>query len=106
MSRLLSAILLIALGLGIGLWIGLNPQSRAAAEESVQRANETFVQVQADITAWWNQVRPDAGGSQSSAPSARSVASAPESQTATPADLWAAAKQVWLNFLTRLRQEM
>ena len=60
MSRIAVAVLLVAAGLGIGLWLGFNPERRAAVEENWQRAGDSIARIQADL-----DLEP---GSQGSAP--------------------------------------
>ena len=46
MPKLAVASLLIVVGLGLGLWLGFDPQARAAVEVGWSQANDSLVEVQ------------------------------------------------------------
>jgi hypothetical protein len=103
MSRIAAAVLLVAVGLGIGLWLGFDPERRAAVEENWQRAGDSIARIQVDL-----DLRP---GSEGSAP-AENESTNEGTQTQQPSplaalsrlvqDLWEATQQLWSSLLARV----
>lgn len=103
MSRVAVAALLVAAGLGIGLWLGFNPESRAAVEENWQRAGDSFARIQVDLGL--------GSGSEGSAP-AGNESNSGGTQTQQPSpfaplarliqDLWEATQQLWSSLVARV----
>lgn len=103
MSRIAVAVLLVAAGLGIGLWLGFNPERRAAVEENWQRAGDSMARLQTDLNL-------ELGG-QGSAPAGNESRndSTPTQQPSPLAslsrlvqDLWEATQQLWSSLLARV----
>jgi hypothetical protein len=91
-----AAALLVAVGLGIGLWLGINPESRAAVEENWERAGDSMARIQTDLNLDL--------GSEGSAPaenqSANDSTQTPQPSPLAPLarliqDLWEATQQLW-----------
>jgi len=103
MSRIAAAALLVAVGLGIGLWLGINPESRAAVEENWQRAGDSLARIQVDL-----DVAPGSAGS----PPAENESNNDSTQTQQPSplaplarmvqDLWEATQQLWSSLVARV----
>ncbi|HEY5983963.1 MAG TPA: hypothetical protein VIU38_10860 [Anaerolineales bacterium] len=102
MSKAATAVLLVALGLGVGLWLGFNPQAHAAVQESWTRTSESLVKVQTDLSL--KLVGPTEGA----APKQQDSGQAPSGDTASTQvsvalqQFWKATQQLWLNLMARL----
>jgi hypothetical protein len=103
MPRVLTAALLVAVGLAIGLWLGFDPERRAAVEENWQSAGDSIARIQTDLDLEL--------GSERSAP-ARNDSSNDSRQTQQPSpfaplarliqDLWEATQQLWSSLVARV----
>lgn len=102
MSKFAAAILLIALGLGIGLWLGYDPEARAATQDNLARANSSMAQIKSDIALKLGTAKP--------APDTQSTDSAESQKGVSPLsgipavmkDLWTATQQLWVSLLARI----
>jgi len=102
MSRTIAAIVLFAAGLGIGLWMGFDPEARAAVESNWEEARESVAQAGADVGV-------DAGASEPAGEAAESEKSISgnESSPLDPIadvseDLWRSTQKWWFSLLARL----
>ena len=103
MSRVAAAVLLVAVGLGIGLWLGINPESRAAVQENWQHAGESFARIRVDL---------DLGPGSAGSTPAQNESSSDGTQTQQPSplaplarmiqDLWEATQQLWSSLVARV----
>jgi hypothetical protein len=99
MSRALLALLLFAAGLGLGLWLGFNPERRAAVESSWEEASSSIARVEAEVglsPAATTEPTPEAEnaeqqGTSPLAPLARVIE-----------DFWRATQQLWFSLLARV----
>jgi hypothetical protein len=103
MSRIAAAVLLLAAGLGIGLWLGFNSESRAALEENWQSASDSIARIQTDLDLKLGGERsmPAENGSNND-----STQTQPPSPLASLSrlvqDLWEATQQLWSSLLARV----
>jgi uncharacterized protein HemX len=105
MSRLAGAALLVLLGLGIGLWLGFNPQGRALAEENMERANQYFAEIRADANVWVDDITPDDVPAATEESQRKEQASGSSSQSVALRDFWDATRQAWFSLLARFEIE-
>jgi hypothetical protein len=103
MARIAAAALLVAAGLGIGLWLGFNTESRAAVEENWQRAGDSIARIQVDL-----DFNP---GSAGSAPAENdNTSEGTQTPQASPLaalsrviqDFWEATQRLWSSLLARV----
>ena len=103
-----SAALLVILAFILGLWIGMNPEARASAEEAVARADKGLAQVgeQAKVVV----ARLFGRVSEERPPASRPPVKPEPSNflgqvTAAIEKIWLALKQLWLNLMKDTRKE-
>ena len=103
MSKLVTAAALVILGLGIGLWIGFNPEAHAAAQEKMDRASQAFAQVRVDAEHLVGRrslpgLRPvKRNGSRSNRPATDNSSEGLDLQ-----EIWSATQRVWISLLSRI----
>ncbi len=102
MSRLVAAVFLVAVGLGIGLWLGYDPHARAAVEENWARAKSSAVQIQSDMGTRINGSGAESQASKDTAPGGP-IGRSPLAQVPKALEtFWRATQQLFFSLLARL----
>lgn len=103
MSRVATAILLVTIGLGVGLWLGIHPGSRETVEENWQRAGDSIARIQTDLDIELGS------GAQAPADDQRTNERMPAEEssplaslTRLLADLWEATRVLWSSLVARV----
>lgn len=102
MNKLAGAVLLVLLGLGVGLWLGFDPQARAMVQENATQASKSFALVRSDVSAQVNALTaPDSGAGMQ-------VKQEPSGSSGISLNLnvqqvWNEARQLWLSFISKFR---
>jgi hypothetical protein len=97
-----AAALLLAVGLGIGLWLGFNPESRAAVEENWESASNSIARIQTDLDLRLGSEGPapaengNSGGTQTEQPSPLA------SLSRLIQDVWNATQRLWSSLVARV----
>jgi hypothetical protein len=102
LTKLAVAGLLVAVGLGVGLWLGFDPQGRAVAQENMQRADQFFAEAGADLGLWLNGLTTNDPAEPNGAQSQGSEAQDNSTQEVAFVNFWDATRQVWFSLLSRL----
>jgi len=103
MPRAATAILLAAVGLGIGLWLGINPGSRAAVEENWQRAGDSIARVQTDLDLELGHGAPAPAEDQNTNEGAPSAQPSPVAYLARLfKDIWEVTQELWSSLVARV----
>lgn len=100
MSRLAAAALLVALGLGIGLWFGFNPQGHALAEQNMQRTTLYLSEARAGVDAWLRSVSPNNPEAPSTSVPQQAENSRSASEEVALRNFWDATRQLWISLLS------
>ena len=102
MNRLAGASLLVLLGLGVGLWLGFDPQARAMVQEEAAKASDSFAHVRTDISTQVTAIISAKSGPE--APAGPDQPSSPRvSLNLDAQNLWDGARQLWLSFVSRFQ---
>ena len=102
MNKLAGAVLLVLLGLGVGLWLGFDPQARAMVQENTAQASKSFALVRSDVSAQVKALTsPDST-------SGTQVKQKPSGSSGVSLNLnvqqvWNEARQLWLSFISKFR---
>jgi len=103
MSRITASVLLVAAGLGIGLWLGINPESRAAVQETWQSAGDSIARLQTDLNLELGRGSAAPAEDQSANEGMRSDQASPlASLTRLLNDLWEATQELWSSVMARV----
>ena len=104
MSRVLAAVLLVAVGLAIGLWLGFDPERRAAVQEEWQSAGDSIARIQTDLNLELGNEPSAPAGNDSSNDSTQTQQPSPFAPLARLIqDLWEATQQLWSNLVARVQ---
>ncbi|HET6846252.1 MAG TPA: hypothetical protein VFH29_05420 [Anaerolineales bacterium] len=104
MNKLAGAVLLVALGLGIGLWLGFDPQARATVQENANKASQSFAQVGAEVNTEVTSITSQttsSGSSRQQEPAGTS--SGKVNLNVNLQNLWDGARLLWVSFISKFR---
>jgi hypothetical protein len=103
MSRVLAAVLLVAAGLAIGLWLGFDAERRAAVQENWQSAGDSMARIQTDLNLELGSERSAPAESDSSDDRTQTQQASPFAPLARLIqDLWEATQQLWSSLEARV----
>jgi hypothetical protein len=101
MSKL-GAVLLVAIGLGVGLWLGFNPRAHQATVQNWDRVNMAVTQFKTRATFKMPVLKPQAS-TVKPAPSVQVSASSTWKQvSAVLQTLWGSMQRLWVNVTARI----
>ncbi len=100
-----SAVLLLAIGLAAGLWLGFNPQAHAQTIKSWDQAKASYVQFKAQASTQIRQLDTEVSAEGKSSPSAEPDASATWKQISTAFEsFWNSVQKIWSNITAKIER--